>query len=196
MKTNFFSFAAVATVAIISLVLNTATLQAQDTDWTQTPEYQQMYNDLMGTVNKTYEDTYNEGMNSANKIMEQQKADEQRYYNELMDMVNKTYEDTYAEYEAIFNQIIANANANAKVMEAQLIAQGQAVYQQALARGMSDAAAQQAAVKTVGNIASTNSITNSFGHDLTMKISNNWPNGSGALYQYSDGSVGNWATRY
>jgi hypothetical protein len=61
---------------------------------------------------------------------------------------------------------------------------------------MSDAAAQQAAVKTVGNIASTNSITNSFGHDLTMKISNNWPNGSGALYQYSDGSVGNWATRY
>ncbi|MBK9460851.1 MAG: hypothetical protein IPN94_15830 [Sphingobacteriales bacterium] len=73
MKTNFFSFAAVATVAIISLVFNTTTLQAQDTDWTQTPEYQQMYNDLMGTVNKTYEDTYNEGMNSANKIMEQQK---------------------------------------------------------------------------------------------------------------------------
>ena len=76
MKTNFFSFAAVATVAIISLVFNTTTLQAQDTDWTQTPEYQQMYNDLMGTVNKTYEDTYNEGMNSANKIMEQQKADD------------------------------------------------------------------------------------------------------------------------
>ena len=114
----------------------------------------------------------------------------------LLDRAVSYYEDTYAEYEAIFNQIIANANANAKVMEAQLIAQGQAVYQQALARGMSDAAAQQAAVKTVGNIASTNSITNSFGHDLTMKISNNWPNGSGALYQYSDGSVGNWATRY
>ena len=186
MKTNFFSFIVATFVALLSLVFdntvqaqgagchadclfssassgslvfNTTTLQAQDTDWTQTPEYQQMYNDLMGTV-------------------------------------NKTYEDTYAEYEAIFNQIIANANANAKVMEAQLIAQGQAVYQQALARGMSDAAAQQAAVKTVGNIASTNSITNSFGHDLTMKISNNWPNGSGALYQYSDGSVGNWATRY
>ena len=194
MKTNFFSSAAVAIVAIISFVSHSAVVQAQD--WTQTPEYQQMYNELMNNVNQTYNDTYNQSMSDANKIIEQQKADEQRYYNELMDMVNKSYEDAYAEYQAIFSQIIANANANAKVMEAQLIAQGQAVYQQALARGMSDAAAQQAAVKTVGNIASTNSITNSFGHDLTMKIMNNWPNGSGALYKYSDGSVGNWATRY
>lgn len=195
MKTSFFSLAAAVVFVLGSFVFN-ANVQAQDYDWSQTPEAQQMYNDLMNTVNQTYDNTYNQSMQDAQQIMDQQKIDEQRYYNELMDMVNRTYEETYAQYMQLFNQIIADANANAKVIEAQLIAQGQAVYQQALASGYADAVAQQMAVSTVGNIASTNNITNSFGHDLTMKIMNNWPNGSGALYKYADGSVGNWATRY
>lgn len=196
MQANFFSAATLAFIAMLSLVLTSSNVQAQDYDWSQDPNAQQMYNDLMNTVNQTYENTYNESMQSANQIMEQQKIDEQRYYNELMDMVNKSYEETYAEYQAIFSQIIANANADAAVMQAQLIAQGNVVYQQALARGLSDAAAQQAAVQTIGNIASTNSVTSSFGHDLTMKIMNNYPNGGGTLYRYSDGTVGNWATKY
>ncbi|OWY20284.1 hypothetical protein C7N43_21220 [Sphingobacteriales bacterium UPWRP_1] len=195
MKTRFFSLTAAVVIVLGSLVFN-ASVQAQDYDWSQTPEAQQMYNDLMNNVNQTYENTYNQSMQDAQQIMDQQKIDEQRYYNELMDMVNRSYEETYAEYMQLFEQIIADANANAKVIEAQLIAQGQAVYQQALASGYSNAVAQQMAVSTVGNIASTNAITNSFGHDLTMKIMNNWPNGSGALYKYADGSIGNWATRY
>ncbi len=195
MKTNFFSPAAVAFSALFFFALS-MTVQAQDYDWTQTPEYQKMYNDLMNNVNTTYENTYNQGMSDAQKIMDQQKEDEARYYQELMTMVNKTYEETYTYWMGRYEEIIAEANANAKVLQAQLIAHGQAVYQQALAQGISNAAAQKMAVETVGNLASTNSITNSFGHDLTMKIMNNWPNGSGALYKYADGTYGNWATRY
>jgi hypothetical protein len=195
MKTNFFSLATAVVALLCSLVFN-ANVQAQDYDWTQTPEYQQMYNDLMNNVNQTYENTYNQSMADAQVIMDQQKENEQLYYNELMEMVNQSYEETYTYWMGRYEEIIANANANAKVMEAELIAHGQAVYAQALANGMSNVAAQNMAVNTIGNLASSNSITNSFGHNLTMSIMNNFPNGSGALYKYADGSVGNWATKY
>lgn len=196
MKTNFFSPAAVAFTAFFALVFS-ANVMAQDTyDWTQTPEYQQMYNDAMKTVENSYNTTYNQGMANAQKIMDKQKEDEQRMYQEMMQMVTASYEATYAYWMNKYEEIIANANANAKVMEAQLIAHGQAVYQQALAQGMSNAKAQTLAVNTIGNLASTSSVTNSFGNSLSMQIMNNFPNGSGALYKYADGTYGNWATRY
>ncbi len=192
----FFRTTAATLLFAVSFLVAAGNAQAQDYDWSQDPNAQQMYNDLMNNVNQTYNDTYNEQMQAAEQIMAQQRINEQQYYNELMDMVNASYAEAYATYQAIFNQIIANAEADAATMQAQLMAQGKAVYQQALAKGMSDAAAQQAAVQTIGNIASTNSVTSSFGHNLTMQIMNNYPNGSGALYRYADGSVGNWATRY
>ena len=195
MKTNFTFPAVVALVALFFFAFS-VNVQAQDYDWTQTPEYQKMYNDLMNNVNTTYENTYNQHMSDAQKIMDKQKEDEARYYEEVMEMVTKSYEETYTYWMGKYEEIIANANANAKVLEAQLIAHGQAVYQQALAQGISNSKAQKMAVETIGNLASTNTITNSFGHDLTMKIMNNFPNGSGALYKYGDGTYGNWATRY
>ncbi len=195
MKTISSSPAVVALVALFFFAFS-VNVQAQDYDWTQTPEYQKMYNDLMNNVNTTYENTYNQHMSDAQKIMDKQKEDEARYYEEVMEMVTKSYEETYTYWMGKYEEIIANANANAKVLEAQLIAHGQAVYQQALAQGISNSKAQKMAVETIGNLASTNTITNSFGHDLTMKIMNNFPNGSGALYKYGDGTYGNWATRY
>lgn len=196
MSSNFFSAAATAILLTIALFGFAHTAQAQDYDWSQDPNAQEMYNDLMNNVDQSYQQSYDENMRAANQIIEQQAINEQQYYNELMDLVNTSYAESYAQYQAMFDQIIANANADAAVMQAQLMAQGATAYQQALARGMSDAAAQQAAVQTIGNIASTNSVTSSFGHDLTMKIMNNYPNGSGALYRYADGTYGNWATRY
>ncbi|QQS30880.1 MAG: hypothetical protein IPM47_08145 [Sphingobacteriales bacterium] len=196
MKTSFFSPASLLAFVAFCLFAFNVNVQAQDYDWTQTPEYQKMYNDLMQNVENTYNTTYNNSMADAQKIMDKQKEDEARYYQEVMEMVTRSYEETYTYWMGRYEEIIAEANANAKVLQAQLIAHGQAVYQQALANGISKVAAQKMAVETVGNLASTNSITNSFGHDLTMKIMNNWPNGSGALYKYGDGTYGNWATRY
>lgn len=196
MKTNFSFPAAVAFTAFFAIVFST-NVMAQDTyDWTQTPEYQKMYQDAMRTVENSYNNSYNQHAANAQKIMDKQKEDEQRMYQEMMQMVTESYEATYTYWMSKYEEIIANANANAKKMEAELIARGQAVYQQALAQGMSNAKAQTLAVNTIGNLASTSDITNSFGHSLTMQIMNNFPNGSGALYKYADGTYGNWATRY
>ena len=186
----------IITLALLTLAfafINPITnLQAQD--WNQ--EGQEMYEDLMNTVNQTYQETYDKHMSDFAEIERQQRENEQLYYEQAMDMVNRSYEESYAYYSELFNQIIANAEADATKMQAELMAQGQLVYQQALAKGYSDAQAQQMAVSTIGNIASTNNITNGFGHNLTMSIMNNYPNGSGTLYKYADGSVSNWATKW
>lgn len=187
---NIISFALLT--LIIAFINPSTNLQAQD--WNQ--EGQEMYDELMNTVNKSYQETYDKGMNDYAEIERQQRENEQLYYEQAMDMVNRSYEESYAYYSELFNQIIANAEADATKMQAELMAQGQLVYQQALAKGYSDAQAQQMAVGTIGNIASTNNITSGFGHNLTMSIMNNYPNGSGTLYKYADGSVSNWATKW
>lgn len=187
---NIISFALLT--LIIAFINPSTNLQAQD--WNQ--EGQEMYDELMNTVNKSYQETYDKGMNDYAEIERQQRENEQLYYEQAMDMVNRSYEESYAYYSELFNQIIANAEADATKMQAELMAQGQLVYQQALAKGYSDAQAQQMAVSTIGNIASTNNITSGFGHNLTMSIMNNYPNGSGTLYKYADGSVSNWATKW
>jgi hypothetical protein len=186
MKTSFNFPAVVAFVALFFFVF-TAQVQAQGYDDVMS-RYSNMDFNNPNTWSQESKQTYDKYNNMEFNM---NNPEVKKAYDDLMQRVTETYNRTVAENTEIMNQIIANAEANAKVVEKQLLAIGAQTYANALASGYSNIAAQKLAVSNINSLAQTNSSLSGIGSSMSSSIMNNWPNG-GSYYYVKNGQHSNW----